>query len=292
MKRCIISGIAVAVFFVTTVCSSQPAPQSKQSSSPAPAQAAKPANKARITYSVAKSGDGIIAFGILRATFNGKSSVLISKKEKMCLEIVAEKDFDGDGLRDALVKHIVGCGGNCCSDSFLLVSARPDGHFEVSPEFADSWKDPVIEKWKGRWSIVVVSDNAGMNTDPPVEFTRRFVFEDGKPVKVEEHLRPTMKSIVELRSNMFKRKDPEETIKLKYDLDGDGKKDTIIGKYWDRWGSMIWTVEFADGKTYSSEMGCKRVGVLATKSNGVHDIVCDQNSVFRWDGAKYIEPSD
>jgi hypothetical protein len=28
--------------------------------------------------------------------------------------------------------------------------------------------------------------------------------------------------------------------------------------------------------------------VLATTTNGVHDLVCDQDSVFRWDGTKYI----
>ena len=100
----------------------------------------------------------------------------------MCLSILAEKNFDGDGLPDLLVANIIGCVGNCYSDTFFFVSPWPDGHFAVSPEFADFWGDPVIGRWKARWSVVVVS-NAGTNTDPPVEFTRRFVLEAGKPVQ-------------------------------------------------------------------------------------------------------------
>jgi hypothetical protein len=245
---------------------------------------------AKVRYSLTTSNNGF-PFGILRATFNGKTTVLISRKREMCLRILAEKDFDGDGFPDVLVENVTACGGNCCSDTFFFVSPRPDGHFVVSPEFADSWDDPVMERWKGRWSVVVISNNTGMNTDPPVEFTRRFVLEAGKPVKVEQHRRQDMKSIVELRSNMFDSKDPEATLTLEYDLDGDGKKDAIVSTFWERWGSMMWTVKFANGKTFDSNVGCRRVGVLATKTNGVNDIVCDQDGVFCWDGTKYIEPA-
>ncbi|HEV2989466.1 MAG TPA: hypothetical protein VG759_13580 [Candidatus Angelobacter sp.] len=280
-------GVLIAVLMTNAFA------QVDSASAPAttrPAPASKPRGPARVSYSLTKSNNG--PFDILRATFNGKTSLLISKKREMCLKILATKDFDGDGLPDALVENIPFCGGNCCSSTFFFVSPRPDGHFVVSREFADSWGDPVIERWKGRWSVVVVSDNAGMNTDPPVEFTRRFVLEAGKPVKVEQHRRKDMKSIVELRSNMFDSTDPEATLTLEYDLDGDGKKDTIVGKFWEIWGSMVWTVQFANGKTFDSHVGCRRVGVLATKSNGVNDIVCNQDSVFRWDGTKYIEPTD
>jgi len=277
----LLAGIAVfSVIASGTQASSAPA----KGQTPAPK-----ALKAKIKYSITQLDQTVFSTGALVATVNGKRHVLVSKSKDKCLQIVDERDFDGDGLLDALVKHITACGGNCCSDGFFFVSALPDGSFAVSDEFADSWKDPAIEKWKGRWSVVVVSNNEGVNLDRPVEFTRRFVLEGGKAVKVEEHQRQEIKSIVEMRSEIFRFGKEEETHSLKYDLDGDGKKDTITGHLWDRWGRIVWTVEFANGKTFSSNDACKRIGVLAAKTDGVHDLVCDQDTVLHWDGSKYKE---
>jgi hypothetical protein len=261
----------------------------QSSSASAHGQQAQPAQSpihAKITYSI-RAGASSFDPVALVATFNGKTSVLIPKSEEKCLVIVERKDFDGDGLADALVEDETACGGNCCPNKFFFVSAKPDGSFTMSDEFADSWADPTIEKWKGRWSVVVVSNNEGVNRERPVEMTRRFVLEAGNAVTVEEHQRKDMKAVVEMRSEVFRTDKPDETHTIKYDLDGDGKKDTITGTLWERWGRILWTVEFADGKEFSSHTGCKRIGVLATKSNGVNDLVCDQDTVLHWDGNAY-----
>ena len=251
------------------------------------AQQAQQPPSAKISYSIRQSGDTAFGPSSLLATFNGKTSVLIDKSKGKCLQIVAQRDFNGDGLKDALVENITACGGNCCPNQFFFASARPDGSFVVSDELADSWKDPVIEKWKGRWSVVIVSNNEGVNRERPVEFTRRFALDSGKAVKLEEHQRQDMKAIVEMRSEIFKSDAPEETHSFQYDLDGDGKKDTVTGKLWERWGRVLWTVEFANGKEFSSNDACKRIGVLATKTNGVNDLVCDQDTVLHWNGSEY-----
>lgn len=240
----------------------------------------KPAPVPRVRYSLG-SGGGIVA------TVDGKVYRVTPKSSK-CLNIVSQRDFAGTGVISALVMDITACGGNCCPNQFFFVSYAGDGQFKVSKEFADSWKDPVIERWKGRWSVVVVSNNAGMNRERPVEYTRRFELQDGEAVKMEEHQRQNMKALVEIWSDIFKGT-PGEKHTIKYDLDGDGKKDTITCTYWERWGSMFWSVEFANGKTFKSDLGCKRIGVLATKTEGVHDLVCDQDVVFKWDGEKYVQ---
>jgi hypothetical protein len=67
---------------------------------------------------------------------------------------------------------------------------------------------------------------------------------------------------------------------IEFDLDGDGKKDVISGRFWDRWGVIFWTVKFANGKEFATTEPCKRIGVLATATNGVHDLVCDQDLVI------------
>jgi hypothetical protein len=96
-----------------------------------------------------------------------------------------------------------------------------------------------------------------------------------------------MESVVEIRSEIFDLAKVGETHSIEYDLDGDGKKDQIKTTFWARWGRMFWAVEFADGKKFSSDTACKRIGVLKTKTNGVSDLVCDQDKVFRWNGREY-----
>jgi hypothetical protein len=238
----------------------------------------------KVEYSVDNS---IFNASTLSATENGKTYLLIDRSKAMCLQVVDQKDFDGHGFIDALVEHIVACGGNCCPDTFFFVSALGGGRFKLSDEFADSRSSPVIEKWEGQWSVVVTSNNEGVNTQRPVEITRRFVLQSGEAVEVEERKRKDMESVVEIRSEMFDLAKVGETHSIEYDLDGDGKKDQIKTTFWARWGRMFWAVEFADGKKFSSDTACKRIGVLKTKTNGVSDLVCDQDTVFRWNGREY-----
>jgi len=228
----------------------------------------------------------------LRATVDGKTYRLIDRSKRVCLQVIDQRDFDGNGLVDALVENITGCGGNCCPQSFFFVSNFGGGRFQVSEEFADSWRDPVIERWKGRWSVAVSSSNEGIDHQRLCEITRRFILEAGKAVQVEEWLHKEMESMTEIRSEIFDPDKVDEEHSIEYDLDGDGKKDQIKTKYWSRWGSMFWIVEFADGKKFSSNLGCKRIGVLGTKTHGVSDLVCDQDTVFRWNGLEYQAEAD
>lgn len=175
----------------------------------------------RVRYAIV--GGGAMSPAALYATVDGKSHQVIPKSQGKCLNIVSQRDFAGSGILSALVMHSVACGGNCCPDKFFFVSYLGDGQFKVSSEFADSWKEPEIEKWKGRWSVVVVSNNAGMNQERPLEFTRRFVLQDGEAAKMEEHQRSDLKTIVEIRSEVFKGT-PGEEHTIKYDLTATAKK--------------------------------------------------------------------
>ena len=237
----------------------------------------------KVEYFVEKSDDSL--FSALKVRANGKTYTLVEKSEEACLDVVDQRDWDGNGLTDALVMRITACGGNCCPNGFFFVSALRGGHFKMSDDLADSWGEPVIEKWKSHWSVVIVSTNEGMNTNRPAEITRRFILRAGKAVKVEESLRKEIESILEMRSEIFKGVNDEHSIE--FDLDGDGKNDVISGRFWDRWGRISWSVKFSSGKSFeSSATACKRIGVLKT-TNGVHDLVCDQDTVYRWSGEEY-----
>jgi hypothetical protein len=248
-----------------------------------PQRSANPERPQKIEYFVEKSDDSM--FSALKVRANGKTTTLIEKSEEACLDVVDQRDWDANGLTDALVKRIKACGGNCCPNGYLFVSALGNGRFKMSDDLADSWGEPVVEKWKNHWSVVIVSTNEGINTSRPEEITRRFILRAGKAVKVEESLRKELESLLDLRSEILEGMKGEHSIE--YDLDGDGKKDVISGRLWERWGRIAWTVRFANGKEFVSGGACKRIGVLATKTNGVHDLVRDQDTVYRWSGEEY-----
>jgi hypothetical protein len=100
----------------------------------------------------------------------------------------------------------------------------------------------------------------------------------------------SIESILDLRSEDFDAEKPEETRKIAYDLDGDGVKDEIVGRLWQRWARINGVVRFSSKREVSSNIACKRIGVLNTKTHGVNDLVCDQDKVLRWNGREYSEP--
>ena len=303
MMKALVSGVIIAALAFTCGAGGSPespignAASAQSSGNPAPARKTlPPAARAKIRY-FTKPGNTSVP-SILWATFNGKTTAPMGHKET-CQQIVDQRDFDGDGYRDALVMANSACSDILFPNDFFFVSALPDGRFVVAA-LADSHKEAMIEKWKGQWSVVVVSDNTGANLERPLEITRRFVLKAGRAVKVEQHRRKEIDALVNMRSEDFRSEvyltdppaaePPPHT--LEYDLDGDGRADTISGTINEIYGIIMWTVTFADGKQFSSKVGCRRIGVLATTTNGVHDLVCNQDSVLRWDGTKYIEPAD
>jgi hypothetical protein len=104
---------------------------------------------------------------------------------------------------------------------------------------------------------------------------------------VEEIHAVEEKALAELRSEQFEGAEDKDLV-LSFDLDGDGRSDSLVGKLWSRWGRMHWEVRFADGRVSDGGPGaCKRVGVLSQKTLGYHDLVCDLDTFIRWDGNSY-----
>jgi hypothetical protein len=61
----------------------------------------KPA-RPEIQYSVEHPSDVPFGFTALEATANGRTYSLISKSKEMCLQVFAQRDFEGNGFIDAL----------------------------------------------------------------------------------------------------------------------------------------------------------------------------------------------
>lgn len=247
----------------------------------------------KISYYTANEGNTITLPAGLYAQMGNKKYTIIPEdmENGRCMQVFDTLDFDQDGYEDALITHILACGGNGSPNSFFFCSYSKAGTFRLSEEFGASWEDPVIEVWNGKPSVKVISNLQGMTTEM-AERTERFILENGRAVRVEYKEAQLLPAITELKSADFTEKDIDEgrEKKIYFDLDGDGKKDMISGRFWERWGSMQWEIKFGAGKyaQFPDDGSRKRVGVLGSKTNGVHDIVLDLDDVMVWDGQKYV----
>lgn len=205
-----------------------------------------------------------------------------------CYQLESQQDFDGDGVDDLLVRNVQACGGNGLGDSFFFVKYDGNGFFSVSKDFGRNvWADIEIEDWNGTKSVVIYDSNTGFNNESEVVLKERYVLKQGDAVRVESSKQQGLSAIKEIKNTDFKGKDDSEVITMDYDLNGDGIDDEISCSFWPRWGAILTTVTI-NGVDYVSHSGVKRVGVLNSETNGYHDLVLGNNSVYKWDGKKYV----
>jgi len=242
-----------------------------------------------VTYKLRDSKDKTLMENELYALIEGQEYKINISEWLMCMEIVDQRDFDNDGMNDALVKNIEACGGNGALNSFFFVAYKGAGYFSISSEFGNCWDDPVIEKWNNQWSVIVESTNGeGYSNDKSITVRERYIFKDGKAIMVESLSKSSLSVLKEIVATEFSYDNPDEIKKILYDLDSDGKLDTIICSFWERWGEILWDVHFASGIITESNQGCDRIGILNSKTNGVNDLVCGEDYVFKWNGEDYV----
>lgn len=202
-----------------------------------------------------------------------------------CLSLFLESDLDRDGLADALIQS-----GGCSSyvqPTYFFIAGTMGDRFAAQEVAVGIGL--TVETWRGRLTAVLESNNEGYNQDRPESVTRRFAFERGRAVMVEEQRAVEVRALANLRAEEFDYAKPDQEKVLWFDLDGDGKKDALAGTLWARWGKIMWQVRFADGRVSvgADSSGCKRLGVLAEKTMGHHDLVCDFDTRIQWDGRLY-----
>ncbi len=117
-----------------------------------------------IVYHVVK---GARFFDILVARIGNREHVVLGETDDMCLDLPDQRDFDGDGSRDALVFQSPRCRGDAAPGLLFFVSA--DTAFRRSNPFPGH--RPRIERWNGEWSVLTGE--------------ARHVLRDGRAVPVE-----------------------------------------------------------------------------------------------------------
>jgi len=202
--------------------------------------------------------------------------------------IFAQEDLDGDG-RDEVILEIHH-GGNCCGSEYAIVSHRGDTYFSViQHEVFDGAGFPTFDlvDYKGEKLIQVVNMPDGAeNTSQSVSISL-LKFEYGQLTLLSQSENASIiPAIVEVNSFEFDEDNPAQIIK-ELDADGDEIADNLICDYWPRWRSTVCDVESSVFGYQDLSLGCNRVGVLATRSNGLSDLVCNHFSVLRFDSKKY-----
>ena len=205
----------------------------------------------------------------------------------MCMDIVAQEDFDEDGIKDALIENIQACGGNAIGNSFFFVKYAGTGFFTVTNEFGNNVTEtPKIERWNGKLSVQIIDRN-GRDT----ELRERFVLQQGRAVRVESSKKNSITAIEEISAQDFHNGKENKTISMTYDLDGNGIMDQIDCTYWDRWDALLFNIT-VNGKQTEYHTGYSRIGITKNKTNGFHDLICGDNTIFCWSGEAYEEKEE
>lgn len=209
-------------------------------------------------------------------------------QERILGKIEFETDFDKDGFTDVLISTDNGNGNP--SSYFIIFYDEKSDSFKSTEEFGYSWSTPTLEKYGDKMSILFSNSSEGVGNTEMRHSLDRYILNSDRSVRLIESDESTpIPALTEIKSSDFNENDKRNGRLLKYDLNGDGETDIIKLEYWERWGRMNWSIKISNGQDFSSGPALKRLGVLSTKSNNTNDLVGDFNTIFKWDGNKYIE---
>jgi hypothetical protein len=204
------------------------------------------------------------------------------------LEMVAAQDLDGDQQPDLLVGELAG--DHCCPNVYRVISylgagqyhqSAPKGHALHTPQIQAKLNAPIIE-----------IENGVIDPYDSYQTKERFTVEAGE-FKFQSLVQPKeLPALDELRIAAFDTIGTDSLIRLQFDLDADGKMDRITARYWPRWQRVMWSLNFGNGKGMEDGIPFQRLGVLASTTDGVHDLVVDYDRILVWKGKRYEEKED
>lgn len=232
----------------------------------------------------------------IKAIVNNKEYTLIPYDDELCLRIVRSDDFNNDEYQDVLVKHITACGGSCCANSYQMFSF--DGNkFHKSDIVGYDWDGVEVSETELGFSFVIddVHEGAG-NTSMCNDRVLVYKLIEHKFELINEIVDQQVPAIVELTSLDYQNTYPDphgsndNRISLTFDIDNDYKIDTLSASYWWRWGRLsLWKINFGNGSTYYCEeySSPKRIGIMKSTTNDVHDIVLECDEILKWNGETF-----
>lgn len=203
--------------------------------------------------------------------------------------IFAKADLDSDG-RDEVILEIHH-GGNCCGSEYAIVSHRGENYFSIiQHEVFDGAGFPSAELIDagGQKLIQVVNIPAGVDNTSQTQTISLLRFEYGQLTLLSQSENASIiPAILEVNSFEFDEDNPIQIIK-EFDADGDDTADKLICDYWSRWGDVVCDLDSSVFGYQDLSLGCDRIGVLSSKSNGMNDLVCNRFSRLTFNGATYV----
>lgn len=203
--------------------------------------------------------------------------------------IFAKTDLDSDGRNEVILE--IHHGGNCCGSEYAIVSHRGENYFSIiQHEMFDGAGFPSVELVDigGEKLIQVVNINTGVDNTSQTQTISLLRFEYGQLTLLSQSENASIiPAIVEVNSFEFDKDNPVQIIK-EFDADSDDTADKLICDYWSRWGDVVCDVDSSVFGYQDLSLGCDRIGVLSSKSNGMNDLVCNRFSRLTFNGATYV----
>ena len=197
-------------------------------------------------------------------------------------EIIHTADLDNDGVNEAIVEASDGGGHGIIK--YFIISKRGENFYSVYE--SNDFQGCCLKLLKENILSVFKYDK-GIGVTSQVQEILLFEFQNGNlnllSTSQNEALIPALS---EINSHEIDQNIGSKFITGYYD--GDTEIDKLVCNYWDRWGSMICEVQSSIYGVVETNTGCKRVGILETKTGGMVDLVCNRFSKFRFNGIKYI----
>ena len=201
-------------------------------------------------------------------------------------EIIHTTDLDNDGVNEAIVE--ASDGGGHGKIKYFIISKRGENFYSVYE--SNNFMGCCLEILSGN-ILSVFKYDSGIGVTSQVQEILLFEFQNGKlkllSTSQNEALIPALSEI-----NSY---EIDQNIGSKFITgyyDGDTEIDKLTCNYWDRWGSMICEVQSSINGVVEINTGCKRVGILETKTRGMVDLVCNRFRKFEFNGIQYKTISD
>ena len=198
-------------------------------------------------------------------------------------EIIHTADLDNDGVNEAIVE--ASDGGGHGKIKYFIISKRGENFYSVYE--SNNFMGCCLKILSGN-ILSVFKYNSGIGVTSQVQEISLFEFQNGKlkllSTSQNEALIPALS---EINSHEIDQNIGSKFITGYYD--GDTEIDKLTCNYWDRWGSIICEVQSSIYGTIKTNFGCKRFGILETKTRGMVDLVCNRFSKFKFNGTEYID---